>query len=146
MGVSAQLLINPKYNVKNVATLLEGLGILKIEEEHKGDYSFLRFGLSGERRQMYVAQSTEYGGVPGTILSMGSNDDSIELLTSIAKVVGGFLQPYDNMDDEWQAFQSPHDGNSRFVLDHVILSNAITGSDDLCDKVIKATGYSLNKN
>lgn len=141
MGVDSNLLINSKYNVKDVVKLITALGAKNIEEEHKGDHSFIRFDLDGSyRRQLYVAQSSEYGGLSGTILSYRSNEEGIQFLKKIAKVVGGFLQESD-CGDEWQAFYAPHGGNSEFILKHQILSNAIDKSDELADKIAAATGY-----
>lgn len=141
MGVDSNLLINSKYNAKDVVKLLKALGIKDIKEDHKGDHSFLTFELEGSyTRQLYVAQSSEYGGVTGTILSYRSNDEGIALLKKIAKVLGGFLQEQD-CDEQWESFHSPHAGSAEFVLKHTILTKAIVDGSDLSDKVANAIGY-----
>jgi hypothetical protein len=141
MGVSANLLINAKWNVKSVETLLgEGLGLKIIGAEHKGDHSFLRFEYEGQARQMYVARSTEYGGLDGTILSLNSDADAINLFKSVMKVTGGFLRTQD-CDNMWSEAQDPHAGNARFVFEHQILARAIWDGKELSDAVAKATGY-----
>jgi hypothetical protein len=142
MGVDSKLLISARYNVKDVIKVLKGLGVTNIEEDHKGDHSFLRFEVPGHeyKRQLYVAFSTEYGGLESTLLRYRSNPEGIELLRKIAAVTGGFLNENDYNSD-FEMIQSPHDGNVNFILKHTILTKAITRDEELADKVAKAVGY-----
>jgi hypothetical protein len=140
MGVDSNLLINAKYNVKDVVKVLTGLGIKISREEHKGDHSFLVFDLESLVRTLYVARSTEYGGLDGTVLSFGSNEEGIALLKKIAAVTGGFLREGD-CDNNWESIDSPHESNVDFVLKHTILTKAIADGQELCEKVAKSVGY-----
>lgn len=139
MGVSSNLLINAEYNAKDVVKVLSGLNIKVTGEDHKGDHSFLSFELNNRTRNLYVARSTEYGGLDATVLSFRSDEDGISLLKKIAAVTGGFLRESD-YDNNWESIDSPHESNASFVLKHTILANAITDRG-LVDKVAKAVGY-----
>lgn len=140
MGVSANLLINARYGVKDVEKLLKALDVQVTETFYKGDHSFLYFQYQGQKRQMYVAHSEEYGGVNGLILSLGANSEATDLLTRIGKVVGGFFRAVDYNED-WEAFHDPHQGNARFILDHQILTTANSEGAKLAESVSEATGY-----
>jgi len=142
MGIDTKLLVNAKWDVKNIETLLvEGLGHKIERAEYKGDHAFLNIILSnGSKRMIYVAHTTDHGGLNGLLLSLHSNDEAIDLFKSIAKVLGGFLNKNDSSND-YEMFQEPHDGNARFVLDHVILSKAVSRSSELADKVKEAIDY-----
>ncbi len=127
MGVSTNLLINSKYNVKDIILLLsEGLKVKIVEAEHKGDHSFMYLDLGEESlARMYVARTTGYGGLDATILSFGSREVTKDLLKKIAKVTGGMFQP-DDCEDQWETFDPPHEGNSFWRLKRKILEEAIT--------------------
>jgi len=141
MGVSANLLINSRHNIGAIEALLsDGLGIEIKEIEYLKDHAFIRFKMEGQNRQLYVAKSSEYGGVEGVILSMGSDENSIDLLKKIAKVTGGFLQEYDTVET-WQSFSDPHAGMARFCFERGIMKNAISDADILADDVAEASGY-----
>ena len=142
MSIDAKLLVSAKWNVKHIETLLvRGLGHKVDEADYKGDHAFLYVTLkTGSKRMMYVAHSSEHGGIDGLILSLNSNDEAIDLFKSIAKVLGGFLCETDT-GNAYEMYQEPHDGNARFVLDHVILSQAVSKSSDLANKVKDAIGY-----
>lgn len=142
MSVDTKLLVSAKWNVKDIETLLtRGLGHKVTHAEYKGDHAFLYITLTnGSKRMIYVAHSSEHGGVHGLLLSLNSDDEAIDLFKSIAKVLGGFLCESDCGND-YEMFQEPHNGNARFVLDHVILSQAISKSNDLANKVKDAIGY-----
>ena len=142
MGVDSKLLVNAKWNVKHIETLLvEGLGHKVTKAEHKGDHSFLHVTLSnGSKRTIYVAQSCEYGGLDATLLSLRSNDEGVALFRSIAKVLGGFVCDAD-YNNAWECMDDPHQGNARFVLDHTVLRDALSDSSQLADKVAGAIGY-----
>ncbi len=143
MGIDSTLLINAKYTVKDVVKVLTALGIESIEEDHKGDHSFLRFELKDSyKRQLLVMQDGNNGGLDSLLLSYRMNPEGIELLRKIAKVTGGFLQA-DDSTDAWEEIQAPHDGNAKFILKHQILTRALTSADskDLADRVAEATGY-----
>jgi len=139
MGVSSNLLINSKYNVKDVVKLLTGLGVKVTQEKHNGDHSFLSFDQGGLLRHLYVAHSSGYGAISGTILSYSSNPEGIELFRKIAAVTGGFLQEND-CGNEWESIDSPHEGNANFILKHQILSQAISDTN-IADKIANAMGY-----
>ncbi len=77
---------------------------------------------------LYVARSSEYGGVDGTLLSLSQWGRATEILTGIAKVTGGFFCEAD-CNDDFKMFQNPHRGNAMFILEHQILSRALTYDD-----------------
>jgi hypothetical protein len=143
MGVDSNLLINAKYNVKDVVKLITALGAKNIEERHLGDHSFVTFDVEGMgyRRQLYVAQSASYG-VEATLLMWRSNEEGIAFLKKIAAVVGGLLLESDSTSD-FEGFQSPHEGNAEFVLKHTILTKAVTSkeADVMVDAMSEAIGY-----
>ena len=142
MGVSANLLINSRHGVQDVVKVLEAIGATKIETEPKVDHAFVRFDWQGESRQLYVARSTEYGGLDGTILSFSQWGGATTILQRIAAITGGFLCESD-CGDTWTGFQAPHNGNARFILVHQILTEGLTQRDaeKLADRVAEATGY-----
>lgn len=146
MGIDSKLLVSAKWNVQHIQTLLvEGLGHKLIKADHKGDHSFLYIELpSGAQRMIYVARTTGYGGLDATLLSFRSNPEGIELFRSIANVLGGFLCESDHTSD-FEMIQEPHDSSARFVLDYVILRDALTDSADLSDKIADAVGYDKPK-
>lgn len=142
MGVDCQLLVNSKHGVKQIETLVkEGFGLKITQADYKGDHSFLTIEHGEDLRTwLYIAPSTEYGGLDGTILSCRLSDHNLALLKRIAKVLGGFLCESD-CNNEYEAFSDPHQGNARFILDHTILVKAIDKSSELADKVGEAIGY-----
>jgi len=142
MSIDTKLLVSAKWNVKHIETLLtRGLGHKVDEVDYKGDHAFLYVTLTnGSKRMIYVAHSDEHGGVDGLLLSLASNDEAIELFKSIAKVLGGFLREND-CNNACTVYQEPHNGNARFVLDHVILSQAVSESRGLADKIKNAIDY-----
>jgi hypothetical protein len=141
MGVDAKLLVNARYGVGEIEKLLtEGLKKKHITTEYRQDHAFIRIEGIEEPRTIYIARSSDIGGVTGTYLSMHSNTEAIDLLTAIARVVGGILVPEDCYDKAL-VFQDPHAGFARWVLNHQILVTAETDSEKLSDKVAKATGY-----
>lgn len=146
MGISANLLINARHGVRDVVTILEGIGAKEIEAEYKQDHTFISFKWNEEDRRLYVARSTEYGGLDGTILSFSQWGSATAILKAIGEVTGGFLQERDS-DDDWTSIQNPHNGNARFILDHQILKRALTraSADGLADQVAVATGYERAK-
>jgi hypothetical protein len=144
MGVSTNLIINQKYGVREIRTLLEkGMGIKVAEVVNNDDHSFIRMDLGEEiLAQMYVARTNSYGGLDATVLSFGSRPVTTELLRRIARVTGGMFQA-DDCGDDWVSFQDPHTENSMFVLRQGILRNCLTGADskNLTEDVAKAAGY-----
>lgn len=136
MGVSTNLLINSKYNVKDIMILLEkGLKVKIVEDSHRGDHSFLEIDLGEENlARMYVARTTGYGGLDATVLSFGSREVTKDLLERIAEVTGGMFQP-DDCEDQWKTFHPPHEGNSFWKLKRKILEEAITDGNKLYKKM-----------
>jgi hypothetical protein len=145
MGVSAKLLVNAKWNVKHIETLLvDGLGLVVSERVYNADHSFLQVEHRDQTSRLYIARSNEYGGLDGLIISTGSRTPNIELLKDLSKVLGGFLQEQD-CDSDWVETQEPHNGNARFVLEHTILTDALSDSKALADKVAESIGYDRKK-
>ena len=146
MGIDANLLVSSKNGVAEIRKLLEnGLGFKVTSAEYREDHAFLRIvnPANNETRQIFISRSN-YAGFECTYLSLRSDDFSIGLFTRIAKVLGGFLCEQD-CHDTCTVFQNPHDGNARFILDHQILTNAITDGDSLSNAVADATGYDRPK-
>lgn len=141
MGVDVKLFVNQKWNVSKLETLIRGLGYQITGADHKGDHSFVRVSYEGEHvAQLYVGISNEYGGLDGIIIAAGSRDKTIFMLRRMAKVIGGFYQD-EAKGNDWEDFQDPHNGNARFVLDHVILRDQRTDGSKLSDLVGHAIGY-----
>lgn len=142
MGIDAKLLVNQKWTAQHIKTLLvQGLGREIRSEQCKLDHAFLHVVKpDGDSAMLYIAHTNEYAGLDGTLLSMRASEHNIELLKSISKVLGGFLCESDCSND-WTSHDDGHNGNSRFVVDHVILTNAETNDSALCDKISNAIGY-----
>ena len=147
MGVSANLIVNAKNGVRELRTLLtEGLGLQIDEIKNLDDHSFITLTHRGQQSRLYVARSTEYGGLDATIISTGSRQENIALLRDIGAVLGGILQEADTTQDA-EILQEPHNGNSRFILNHQILARALTQneSSEIADLVGLATGYEKHR-
>lgn len=145
MGVDCQLLVNAKWNVRHIKQLLIGLNY-KIEKvDLNEDHSFLTIDNGSEfKTWLYVARSCNYGGVDGLLLSCRANDPNLKLLKRVSEVLGGFLCESDS-DSNWEMVQEPHNGNVRFILDHTILRDAISKSNEIGDAVSDAIGYERNR-
>lgn len=142
MGVDCKLYINAKYGVREVVTMLENMeGVGPINPQYREDHAFLIFDYKGENRQMMVFKTSNHG-PDCTGLSLGQWGSATDIMTTIASIVGGFLQNAD-YTDACTMFQDPHEGNAQFILKHQILTNKLTSkhSHKLADAVAAATGY-----
>lgn len=108
MAVSANLIVNAKYDVRQIRTLLEeGLKYQIDTIDFREDHSVITLTHRGQQSRLCVIMSTEYGDVSGaTIISAGYSDVNIELLREMAKVLGGFFQE-DDTDSKFEMFQEP---------------------------------------
>lgn len=144
MGIDAKLYINSRYGVREVTTILENMaGVSKFRAEYREDHAFLLFDYKGEDRQMMVFKTSNHG-PDCTGLSLGQWGSATEIMTNIARIVGGFLQAND-CNDDCKIFQDPHEGNAQFVLRYQILARGLTADDSskLSDVVGEATGYKV---
>jgi hypothetical protein len=141
MGVDSKLVINSRYGVGEIRKLIEGFGF-KTKADYQEDHAFVTVSYPGLdfTTWLYMARSTEYGGLDSTVLSCRMNNLNIALLRRIADVVGGFLNENDTTSD-WVDFQDPHNGYARFILDHVILAKGLTSGSELAKKLVKALDY-----
>lgn len=144
MGIDSRLAINSKYDLRQIKLLIEGLGYKIKKTDLLDDHSFVTVDVGTENAVwLYVARTT-LGGIDVNYLSARSNDNTLKLLKGIASVTGGLLNEAD-CDSNFEEFQSPHDGNVRFILEHTILRDAIKDSDKIGDAVSEAIGYEKGK-
>lgn len=144
MGVDSKLYINDKYNMRDVRTVLEGLGVKVVEAIHREDYSYFYVEIKDidentVRATVHAVPCSHYG-VSGLQISMKMFEENTELLRKIARVTGGMLQANDCYNT-FEGFEDPHRGNAKFVLQHGILQNAITNSKALSEAVSTVVGY-----
>lgn len=139
MSINTNLIVNHKYTVGNVLTLIKALGVEVIRTEHNLDHSFITIDLNeGSYRRIYVARSNsgDYGGLDVLVLSFAKTDAAIQLFKDMSKVMGGMLQE-DDSDNDWTERQPPHEGNAVWVLRNHILKNAVKNGEELCREIKK---------
>lgn len=152
MGISARLYISSNWELRELITVMEHHLDLEPVAKSKGkkkadilvetkcrieiDHNMYEFGfkIRGAEygRQMFVHTNCQTPVGPATLLSLGSNDESIKALTTIAKVMGGFLQEND-CDGNFQEYGGmlDNDDGLAFFLKNAIMTNAMNDNHDM---------------
>lgn len=133
MGVDARLFINSSWRADDIKDLLKTLpqvdkDNVKILQTHSPDYVILSFKYNDEQRELGFFYSSTYAGFTGNLLSFRTWGASKEILTTIAKRVGGFFSPQDVNDDNWERFDHPADGGLAFMVRLAVLEGKCDGS------------------
>lgn len=122
MGVDTKFLTNTTVNAENIMTALKAMGMENVEYRptHTPNYSQITFKsrlFKGNSRILhFFHSSTEEIGVPMNSMSLSSDNESTEILATLANMFGGLFQATDDTDD-WEAYKQPGSGNIRWLLD-----------------------------
>lgn len=152
MGISANLYINNSWELRDLVLVMEKYLDLEPIAKSKGkkkadilvqvkscaeiDFNMYQFYFKirgGElQRQMYVHTNSKTPLGTATYLSLGSNDESIKLLATIAEVLGGILCPNDcdgNM--QWFDGSLTDDDGIPYFVKRATLENKMESNDDM---------------
>ena len=130
MGVCTKLYISNRFTLEDIKTVIENhiCKKVKVESCHKTSLGMYTFNF--KERCMYVFTD---GGIPNHYcLSLGHNEEAIEIMKTIANVLGGLFEESDceGKLEEIQGMFSEADGLSYF-LKYAILHNELLNENDL---------------
>lgn len=135
MGVDACFFVRPTIMPNEIITALKALGNKNVRYEHSQvapDYLNIFFeSKDGERTRMihfHFNVQDSYFGMPCNLLSLRSDEESIEVFTQLAKIFGGILQQSDCTND-CEMFQVPGAGNIRWLLEQFFAKNPGVSED-----------------
>ncbi len=103
MGVDTKLYISSKWEIRDIANVMEtyvhiikGSLIVKHANLSKSLMYSLMFRMeNGDNRHMYVHPESDTPLGPCTTLSLSAWGEAVEIMTAIAKVLGGILEKED---------------------------------------------------
>jgi len=134
MGTDTKLYISQKYELDDIKTVIEKYLKVKVNVKscHTTAIGMFSFHFKYKtNRMMYVHQSCERAGY--FLLSLGCNEEAIEIMTKIAEVMGGMVDEDDcdsKSDVEYDGMLSGCNGLSYF-LKYAALNNELENENDL---------------
>ena len=134
MGADTKLYISYNYELDDIKTVIEKhLKVkVKVESCHKTSVGMFQFHFKYKtNRMIYVHQSCERAGY--FLLSLGCNEEAIEIMTKIAEVMGGIVDEDDcdsKTDREYPGMLSKGNGLSYF-LRYAVFNNELEDENDL---------------
>lgn len=96
MGIDTHLYINSKWRIDEIIAVIESRLDTKVnvERTQSADYVVLGFKYKTERRiSLFMDSHTPIGYF--TYMSLGFNEEAVEIMTIIGKVFGGLLEEND---------------------------------------------------
>lgn len=130
MSVDTILYLNPKWEIRDIATVAERTQGKEVKVEALQGSIVGCFNIFvGDRRIFAITNYQTPIGV-ATYLSIGANEESKRILRDIAEVFGGLLQPEDyNEDYELIQGKLYEDNGLPFFIKHAIVHDGIDPED-----------------
>jgi hypothetical protein len=135
MGADRTLFINSSWRVEDIIDTIESLyGKVEVVPTISPDYTVLVFKAGklengeDETRQLNVHRGSHKGGFSGTLLTLGLWGKSDEILTSVAKRLGGFYEEND-CDGKLEAYEYLAEGNLDFHLRQAVIHGKTDGQN-----------------
>lgn len=136
MGEDTKLLISNRWVLDEVKTVIEKY--LKTEVKVKschitsiGMFKF-NFKVNNHARTMYVHSNYNTPIGTGTYLSLGHNDEAVNIMRTIANVLGGFLLEND-CDGDYEHIKGMFSENNglSYLFKYAVLNNELKDENDL---------------
>ena len=140
MGVDTRLLVRTSVSAEDVMEALKALGKTNVEYKATFTPSYCNIIFDAttkgwDKRMIHFHyNSSEDFGVPMNLLSLRYNDESVEILKTLAQIFGGIFQETD-YDNQWESCQVPGQGNIRWLIDQYFLHT--NNAPDDCDSQIE---------
>ena len=98
MGVDTHLYLNPKWELRDIITVLERTQKKPAEVKvHNGSLlGCYEFYVGKNKRRIFVIVNTDLPTGAVTYMSMNSDDESLKIFRDVAKVLGGILMERDS--------------------------------------------------
>ena len=147
MSIGTELLINSKWQLRDIIDLLEskyGAEIIKVNQLSSDcpSSSFITFKIEGfeyTRQMHFYTQNYSPIGLC-TLLSLGADNESCTLLKGIGEIIGGIYTENDCEENNYEIIRGMlwEEDGLLFHLRNAIANNEMKSGDDL-DGLIKST-------
>jgi hypothetical protein len=146
MGVDSNFYFRTSINPDDIMKALEALGRtgIKYEPTTSPGYVQILFDSNTEgwnKRQMHFFHNiSNCFGFECNHVSLRANDESVEVFTQLAKMIGGLVQKSDCSDNTVEMYETPGSGNIRWLLEQYFLKN-VEPPRDSKDQVREFTAF-----
>lgn len=133
MGVDTKLLLNPKWDIEDIVTVLEKHQGIKAELSSKAKIHSTYFVIdcdNGRSINLHFCQHTPLG--TATLLSLRANQEGCDMLKGIAKILGGFFNPND-CESKYEEFMGYFWDEDALTYQHkyAVLNKELKNEDDI---------------